>query len=45
MLVCLERVNNTAGTEPADSNYWGKEERRKEKELGAKLTAELYEEH
>lgn len=44
MLVCLECVNNTAGTEPADSNYWGGG-RRKEKELGAKLTTELYEEN
>lgn len=45
MLVCLECVNNTAGTEPADSNYWGGGGGRKEKELGAKLTTELYEEN
>lgn len=29
MLVCLECVNNTAGTEPADSNYWGGGEEKK----------------
>lgn len=45
MLVCLERVNNTAGTEPADSNYWGGVGKERRKELGAKLATELYEQN